>query len=402
MPRPDPELTAFYDRYAHVILRRTRALLTDPKHADAALLATFEEAAGAWDRVQNASPLVWLYRESTGQARRIGGDDVHYWDEAGGDELTWRCLVHAREDRMGPAEIADLVAITADDARSRAGDAPGALSRLVLERFATGELRGEARSEAQRALMADPDAMRHLEVLKQLRKEVPEPAVLVAAKRVISIETPASAAERKITETQDDRPATSPESATAQPVAPREMTPADFDATPRPVPSPAIRRDPGPRAPLQPAVAPSSRMALWAAPVAVVALFLLVVGFQLLRHSSHHLDLSVGGAPYRGEVLEPGATVTFAADAPAVLVAVEPDGRIDVRHPPSGTEPAPLSGPYPIGEGNGPEMFVAVFGRTAEQAKAAVEQAYASGQAAGVHRWVEADGNAVAVVVQRR
>jgi hypothetical protein len=410
--RPDPELVAFYERYAHLVLRRARGLVADPAQAAAVVSGSFSEAIAAWDRVRESpSPLGWLVREALAQARVVGGAEVLYWSEAGGDELTWRCLVLAHLDRASVRETAELLAITDDEASAHAPvlRSNSGLSWLRLERFAAGELVADDRAEAQRALFSDPGAMQHLDALKRLRKEVPAFDIEAAVLRrpTAPTEDPAPPAERQPTDIEDDQPQVIPDAITAPPAAPREVVAGELEATPQPITSvkPIVRVTATKQAPLQvPPPAVGSRVVLWAAPLVIAILFALVVAFQWMRPPAHAFEAWVGEAPYRGEVLEAGATVRFVTDAPAVLLAVEPDGTITTLHPSSGDAAAPVGREqaFVVADGRGPEMIVAVYGRDVAAARAAVADAYGQGQSAGVRRWIEAEATAAAVVIQRR
>lgn len=151
MPATEAQIRELYERYAHVLHHRARAILGTDEDAADAVQETFARVLRSWDQYQEqASPLTWMYQISTnyclnrlrdrkGHARkhderrdRIVGDGfVAPHDGAGlddatvralladADEETRRIVLHLYFDDMTREEAAVMVGISVPTLRKR-------------------------------------------------------------------------------------------------------------------------------------------------------------------------------------------------------------------------------------------------------------------------------------------
>ncbi|MEQ1501300.1 MAG: sigma-70 family RNA polymerase sigma factor [Myxococcota bacterium] len=151
MDLTDDELARLYDRYAHVLYHRCRALLRNDEEARDAVQETFARVIRNADTFRaQSSPLTWMYRISTnwclnqirnrrGRHRKhedhraeIGGpsivspgddDDADHarilalLDDA--DDQTRACVVHTFFDDCTREEVAALVGLSVPTVRKR-------------------------------------------------------------------------------------------------------------------------------------------------------------------------------------------------------------------------------------------------------------------------------------------
>jgi RNA polymerase sigma-70 factor (ECF subfamily) len=148
----DQELAALYDRYAHVIFRRCRAILGNEEDAHDAVQETFSRVIRHYDEFRGqASPLTWMYRISTNyclnQIRNRSGrrDKIEtHKHEIGGDasapleggldhalvrkllddcdEEMRACVIHTFFDDCTRQETADLVGLSVPTVRKRVNE----------------------------------------------------------------------------------------------------------------------------------------------------------------------------------------------------------------------------------------------------------------------------------------
>ena len=146
------ELTALYDRYAHVLFRRCRAILGDDQDAYDAVQDTFAKViVHAADFRQQSSPLTWMYRISTnhclnalrdrgGRAAKLDQRQGELGPEAsaapgsaldaekvlalleGADDETRQCVIHTYFDDCTREEVAALVGLSVPTVRKRVND----------------------------------------------------------------------------------------------------------------------------------------------------------------------------------------------------------------------------------------------------------------------------------------
>ena len=151
MPVAEVEIRELYERYAHVIYHRSRAILGTDEDAADAVQETFARVIRHWDSFrQQASPLTWMVQISTnwclnrlrdhkGHVRKhderrqeIVGDGVTRTDVVGTldagrlrelladeDEETQRIVVHLYFDDLTREETAKLVGISVPTLRKR-------------------------------------------------------------------------------------------------------------------------------------------------------------------------------------------------------------------------------------------------------------------------------------------
>lgn len=149
MPITDQELTALYDRYAHIVYRRCVSILANEEDARDAVQETFARVIRHHDEFRGqSSPLTWMYRISTNyclnQLRNGAGrrDKLAHqahelpgaMSESGGvpldrervlalldacDEETRACVVHTYFDECTRQEVAELVGISVPTVRKR-------------------------------------------------------------------------------------------------------------------------------------------------------------------------------------------------------------------------------------------------------------------------------------------
>lgn len=149
MTMTDQELSALYDRYAHVIFRRCRSILGNEEDAHDAVQETFSRVIRHIAEFRGqASPLTWMYRISTnyclnqlrdGKGRRntlenhkhefstpdlsgiVSGFDRERLLEllAAADDETRACVIHTYFDECTRQEVANLVGLSVPTVRKR-------------------------------------------------------------------------------------------------------------------------------------------------------------------------------------------------------------------------------------------------------------------------------------------
>jgi RNA polymerase sigma-70 factor (ECF subfamily) len=151
MPATEADIRELYERYAHVLHYRARAILGTDEDAADAVQETFARVIRGWDQYERqASPLTWMYQISTnyclnrlrdrkGHARkhderrdRIVGDGYAPAHDGTGldddavrqllaaeDEETRRIMLHLYFDDMTREETAVLVGISVPTLRKR-------------------------------------------------------------------------------------------------------------------------------------------------------------------------------------------------------------------------------------------------------------------------------------------
>ncbi len=147
----DQELSALYERYAHILFRRCRAILGSEEDAHDAVQETFAKVLRHSDEFRaESSPLTWMYRISTnwclnqlrnrhGRAQKLGlhGDYVMPTDISGTitsdqdklrellatvDAETRACVIHTYFDDCTRQETAYLVGLSVPTVRKRVND----------------------------------------------------------------------------------------------------------------------------------------------------------------------------------------------------------------------------------------------------------------------------------------
>lgn len=143
------ELTALYDRYAHVLFRRCRAILGNDQDASDAVQDTFAKViVHATEFRQQASPITWMYRISTnhclnvirdrgGRAAKLDQRQGELGPEplaapgegldtervlallADADDETRLCVMHTYFDDCTREEVAALVGLSVPTVRKR-------------------------------------------------------------------------------------------------------------------------------------------------------------------------------------------------------------------------------------------------------------------------------------------
>lgn len=337
------------------------------------------------------------------------------------------------------------------------GDRP---SRLALDRFAAGELKGPDRAAVQAWLAAHPEGLAHLESLRRAKQDVQRPDLAALRARAAAmdpparslLDEPAAAPARDVrAEPEHDDRATQPfaedrimappaaflddaystDSVDSSEEVVVERTPNQVMRLPLPAPIPAPTSDlkdipahllsaPAPA----PANAP--RWVFAAVPVlalAAAALFAILVVPSGSAPEEVPVGVRVKGEPilamsvlegdrmraWDGRPLKPGDTVGFevspAGRESVVLLSMDGAGRVTVLHPPEGDAPAPLSdvtaplpGSFVLDGASGPEAFVAVFGVTVADARHKVAR---HKDAAAAAAWAKADPDADVVLVRR-
>ena len=194
MPFSDAEITRLYERYAASLYRRARYVLDDPAHHNLVLEQTFVAALRQEGELRAAtSPLAGLHQLQTKvlsllplvnrlaeSTQRPSSEIERIWLAL---ETTERQYAITRWiDRCSVTELVQVGFTEAQDAASRLdpfatheGILPQNLgpSMLLVDRFACGELRGEARTSVQAWLTRDGIAAVQLEALKEARKQLP-------------------------------------------------------------------------------------------------------------------------------------------------------------------------------------------------------------------------------------
>jgi hypothetical protein len=273
-------------------------------------------------------------------------------------------------------------------------------SRLQLDRFATGELKGSERATVQAWLAKNPQGAEHLEELKGARKQV-KPLDLVALRKranAIAVTSSAGAAppapvpeakkvQRKVT-VPDDRDAVLPEAA----VEPIEVDHEQDDKSTHPFaeergayptaqdaaahvmdeePAQAVYKRPtsslgGPLPQDPPAANSPFRWLMMAVPgvmlAAAAALFVVPAittpddplpadpGVRIKGDASLSVHTLDGGDlhPYQGQALAQGDVVGFQVNGQGrkgvVLLSVDGEGSVSVFWPTKGDEPEKLAG----------------------------------------------------------
>lgn len=154
MTLSDQELSALYDRYAHVVFRRCVSILGNEEDAHDAVQETFSRVLRHSDEFRGqASPLTWMYRISTNwclnQIRNRSGrgkkledkrhevlpEENHLPTQTSGfdrdlvvrllddaDDETRACVVHTFFDDCTRQEVADLVGLSVPTVRKRVNE----------------------------------------------------------------------------------------------------------------------------------------------------------------------------------------------------------------------------------------------------------------------------------------
>jgi hypothetical protein len=335
------------------------------------------------------------------------------------------------------------------------GDRP---SRLDLDRFATGELKGDERRKVQIWLDKHPEGFAHLESLRDAKKAVKPLDLAVLRARAGALPEPLASSAPAADELHvpdhvegfgdPHRAATFPpgilepdEDKSTQPFAEeRVATPArdsmpilDESSITPPAPEPRVavdnRASAMASAPDEAPPANNNRAWLAILPILALAAVLALVAVPMilapadpalpgLNHIRGATSLSVfrleGGAlaPYTGEALGAGDVVGFqvlgGGARSVVVLSVDGTGAITAfdEKPEAldGTAESAVSlpGSVTLDGAPGPEVFVAVFDADVPAAKAAVAKAWADGGAKGVVAWAKDDHAADAVVVERK
>lgn len=142
----DQELTALYDRYAHIVYRRCASILGTEEDARDAVQETFARVIRHHDEFRgHASPLTWMYRISTNYClnqlrsrsgrrdtlaqrahERNGASEGMPLDRErvlalldGCDDDTRACVVHTYFDECTRQEVAELVGLSVPAVRKR-------------------------------------------------------------------------------------------------------------------------------------------------------------------------------------------------------------------------------------------------------------------------------------------
>lgn len=153
MTLTDQELASLYDRYAHILLRRCRAILGNDEDARDAVQETFAKVIRYHAEFRSqASPLTWMYRISTnhclnqlrdrgGRARKLEDrrHDVLVEESSrptddgpdrqailrmleSADAETRACVIHTFFDDCTRQETADLVGLSVPTVRKRVNE----------------------------------------------------------------------------------------------------------------------------------------------------------------------------------------------------------------------------------------------------------------------------------------
>lgn len=174
-----------------------------------------------------------------------------------------------------------------------------------------------------------------------------------------------------------------------------------------------------------PAPANDNRAFLAVIPVllaAAVALFFVIPSVEVaeeasgLRGSSvlqvYHLE-PAGLAAYDQRALGAGDVLGFKVDPgtkhDVVLLSVDGRGAVTVHYPDSGEGSEPLNstgvqalpGSLILDDAPGPEVFVAVFGRTAAEARSEAQRAWQAGGTDGLQDWARSNDVDLTVVERR-
>ncbi|MEN0061859.1 MAG: hypothetical protein AAGA48_06880 [Myxococcota bacterium] len=273
---------------------------------------------------------------------------------------------------------------------------PHHLSKLVLDRYMTGELSPEEAAKVEAAL--DDRSRAHLEAIPKAKAELP--ALDIAALRARAAALP------------DESPTPIYDDALIDP----EVDDSARGEPPEPVVNLASRR--------RPRVFPGVVSGLLLAAAVLIGVFGIFTNREASTDAAYairggealQLFVAQGGElhPYdpatpvgAGDVL--GFRVVRSDHSGVVLLSVDGTGMISVFFPIEGVAPEPLEalevvelpGTVMLDGAPGPEVFVAVFDRPADEAKALVRQTYWNQGHAGLRRLDAVDGVATAEVKRR-
>ncbi|MBX2801438.1 MAG: hypothetical protein KTR31_27425 [Myxococcales bacterium] len=269
------------------------------------------------------------------------------------------------------------------------------ISKLELDRFATGELSEEEAADVRARL--DDKAREHLVALEEARAKVP--ALDIVALRARAARLP---------DDQGEHAAPPQQVATPPALRPSSLAP--------PSEEPAVANRPW-------WVVPATLLAM-AAAVMLTVLGIRTIdgdpGPDTLYRTGDALTLHQAAngllqpEPYRtGSPLLPGDVLGFRVNATdrlgVVLLSVDGSGRVSVFYPASGNAPLPLSGEgfVPIGgtvrldATAGREVFVARFDTDVSESIEEVERTFSAGGYDALIRWAEETSGADAVEITR-
>jgi len=297
-------------------------------------------------------------------------------------------------------------------------------SRLALDRFASGELKGTDRAKVQQDLAKNPQAMEHLEALKRAKGAI-RPLDIAALRERAGVPAPLPKApppappaafeeedlptEEKTEEMhdlqtaeEDVEPALVEASVEAR--APDLKVWKSETAVPAPLPKPANRR-----------------WLVWGMLGLAAALATLVVytgespnTIRLKGAPSLQVFSLESGVlkPYQGTALGAGDVIGLQVGGEAKTVAVfsvDGNGKISQFHPDEGqtalvldgrTEPLP--GSITLDNAPGPELMIAVFDTPVSEARSTIDSQWKKGGYEALLRWDQGSESVDTVPVKRK